>query len=367
MSDLERRLFQANGRLKAGKSGISIVVLGQKLYLQGTFPAKPTSNKQSPHQQRLALGVNANASGISYAEGKAKEIGGLLACKQFSWEPWLKIIPKTTTVRDLITDFERDYFVRRQRTPQSQTTWDKDYLAVLVKLPQNLPLDEAQIMGLIASIPPEKARQRKRYCQALSAFARFAKLDLSVDLSRYAGSYSPTKTQERDLPSDLQIQQWFEQITNPEWRWYFGAVATYGLRPHEAWYLDLTDYPIARVLEGKTGSRLVWPCHPEWAEMFELANIATPKITAKNNTALGDAAGQYFRRNRMPFKLYDVRHTRARRCLEYGLDITLSAQQMGHSVQVHTTIYQRWIGADVHQRAFDALMNRTDRPRPPLA
>jgi len=366
MSDLDRRLGQANGRLKAAKAGISIVVLGQKLYLQGTFPPKPTSAKPSAHQQRLALGVNANPAGISYAEAKAKEIGGLLACKQFTWDPWLKT-SKTATVRDLITDFERDYFIRKQRTPQSQTTWDKDYLAVLVKLPQDEPLDQAQIMALIASIPPEKSRQRKRYYQALSAFARFAKLDLTVDLSRYGGNYSPTKAQERDLPSDLQIQQWFDRLQNPQWRWYFGAVATYGLRPHEAWYLDLTEYPIARVLEGKTGSRLVYPIHPEWADMFEVGNIALPKITAKNNTALGDAAGQYFRRNGMPFKLYDVRHSRARRCLEYGLDISLSAQQMGHSVQVHTTIYQRWIGANIHQKAFEAMMNRSDRPRPPIA
>jgi hypothetical protein len=35
------------------------------------------------------------------------------------------------------------------------------------------------------------------------------------------------------------------------------------------------------------------------------------------------------------------------------LDISLAARQMGHSVQVHTNIYQRWIDEDVHQKVFD--------------
>jgi len=60
-----------------------------------------------------------------------------------------------------------------------------------------------------------------------------------------------------------------------------------------------------------------------------------------------------------------LRHRWAVRTLEYGLDISLAAQQMRHSVQVHSDIYHHWITEDVHRRAFNALMLRPDRPRPP--
>jgi hypothetical protein len=37
----------------------------------------------------------------------------------------------------------------------------------------------------------------------------------------------------------------------------------------------------------------------------------------------------------------------------------------GWDVSVHTDVYHHWISQDVHQRAFDALLSRSDRPRPP--
>lgn len=38
---------------------------------------------------------------------------------------------------------------------------------------------------------------------------------------------------------------------------------------------------------------------------------------------------------------------------------------MGHSYQVHETIYHRWLNLDVFQTAYDAAINRRDRPLPP--
>jgi integrase len=83
------------------------------------------------------------------------------------------------------------------------------------------------------------------------------------------------------------------------------------------------------------------------------------------NSAIGESCSRYFNGLKLPFHLYDMRHRWAIRTLEIGLDISLAAQQMGHSVQMHSETYHHWISEDVHQRAFDALMLKSDRPKAP--
>jgi integrase len=201
----------------------------------------------------------------------------------------------------------------------------------------------------------------------LTAFAKFAAkfVDSAIDIQRYAGSYNPRRAKPRDLPTDELIQEWFEKIPDPSWQWFYGMLATYGLRPHEAFYVNFDLYPIATITEGKTGGRRIWACYPEWCDKFNLKNSLIPEISAKNNTEFGAKAGKYFKRIGLPFHLYDLRHCWAVRTLEFGLDLSLAAQQMGHSVQVHSDLYHAWISDSHHQKAYDAIMQRSDRPKPP--
>jgi hypothetical protein len=73
--DFAGRLKAANRRLKETKVGVSLEVIGDRLWARATFPPKPDSTKQRPHQQRLALGLHANAVGLQSAVSKAKLIG----------------------------------------------------------------------------------------------------------------------------------------------------------------------------------------------------------------------------------------------------------------------------------------------------
>lgn len=109
----------------------------------------------------------------------------------------------------------------------------------------------------------------------------------------------------------------------------------------------------------------MWPYYPEWVDDWNLDIIQRPQISGDTNTALGDRAAQYFYRLGLPFKLYDLRHCWARRTLEFGLDAALASQQMGHSLQVHHTIYHAWIGKETHRRAFEILTRKEGRPCPP--
>ncbi len=266
-----------------------------------------------------------------------------------------------------VKEFEEDYFIRRAQNPKSETTWEIDYQRVFRKLPGNQPLTPDVLIALATSTPAD-SRTRRRYCLALAALARFA--GLTCDLKRYRGSYTHKKATQRHLPSDAVIASWFEQIDSPAWRWAYGMLATYGLRNHELFQLDyqrLRQGDIAlKVLDGKTGPRLVFPFYPEWVERFNLTTVMVPEISGKANKDLGHRVSQAFRRFRVPFRPYDLRHCWAVRTLEFSLETSLAAQQMGHSLAVHTDLYHAWITERRQRQMFEVVVQRGDRPRAPL-
>lgn len=368
---VEGRLAQANGRLKAANVGVKIEIKGNRLYLRATFPPKSSSLKQIPYQQRLALGIHANPAGISEAEKEARKIGALLDCNEFDWALYIRAATagneNAGTVADWIERFETDYFHRRQRTDKSESTWKGDYLKVLRQLPQDQGLSVDLLKELVLTTAPD-SKSRKRVCMVANALAKFA--ELPCDFRPYAGRYSPRRVSPRTLPDDSSIAQCYSTIKNPAWRWVYGVIATYGLRPHEVFNLDLEEIKLGSqvisVLGGKTGARRVWPCYPEWYNQFQIQQVQTPNISLdRNNTRIGESCSKYLNPLLPGFKLYDLRHCWAVRTLEFGLDLSLAAAQMGHSVQMHTDTYHHWITDKHHQKAFEALMMRSDRPRPP--
>ena len=359
---IEQRLNQANGRLKAGNLKVSICMRGSSLSLQATLPPKPGSGKTKPYQQRISLGLAATVEGIKIAEKEARQLRFKLDAGEFAWEQAEPTAEKVT-VQEWIERFEAHYFSRRAATPQSITTWRGDYLKSFHKIIGE-ELTPQAIKEAILTTKPD-TRNRLRTVRALTALAKFAGID--VGISELAGGYSPRRVQPRDLPSDEAIAQWRYRIPDPAWQWFYGVVAAYGLRPHEAFHIESFDGVILEIGEQtKTGSRLVWPLYPEWFENWDLGNINQPKLTARTNSALGHRAGKYFRKIGLPFRLYSLRHCWARRSIEFGLESPLAAQQMGHSLLVHSSTYHAWLGKKTHLRAFALLMEREGRPHPPL-
>lgn len=367
---LEGRIAQANGRLKQAFVGITIELDGGSLYLRGMLPLKPGAKKSLRTQQRISLkrlGIRANLTGISEAEKEARKVGALLARNEFTWQPYMSLQERSPLMVSVSMWVERyrNYFFRKGG---SETSWKGDYWKIFKRLPPDEPLSAEILEQVILATQPH-TKTRKRACMALSALAKFALLDYNP--SPLAGNYSPRRVSPRDLPSDREIAEWFGKISNPGWRWVYGMIAAYGLRPHEVFRLDLRELRqgsnIVSVLQNtKTGSRQVWPCYPEWFEQFELSDVKLPNVNlTRSNTALGESCTHYFADFKLPFRLYDMRHRWAVRTMEFGLEISLAAAQMGHSVQMHSEIYHHWITLDVHQRAFQALSLRPDRPKAP--
>lgn len=343
-------------------------MVGGRLYLRATLPPKPKSIKIDWHQQRISI-APANTEGVKLAEKEAKKLRDRLNSKNFDWADYMDSAPNLAlTIGQWIEDFEKDYFQRRAKNFKSQSTWKVEYVSVFKVLDSSCHLTSEILKTAILSTTPD-TRTRKRFCLTLGALANFAGIDF--DASPYSGSYSPKSRKARDLPTEKIIVEWYHKIKDSKWQWVYGILATYGLRNHEVFFLDLQELrdgnKILTVLQGKTGYRKIWPYHPEWFDQFGLQNVKIPDIDCdRPNSNIGGTVSQRFRRNEgIPFKVYDLRHCWAIRTLEYGIDISLAAQQMGHSLAVHSNLYHTWIQAQHHQRAFDLAMSKSDRPRPP--
>lgn len=361
----EGKLAQANGRLKSAKTGVTIEARGNRLCLRAVLPPKPGSSVLKPSQQRLTLGYHANPAGLKLAEQEARKVGALLDCGEFDWTPYCQVLVTKDSVADWVSRFEADYFTRRERTPKSETTWRDDYARVFRSLPHDEPLTVALLTAAISTQKPD-SRNRKRWADVCGRLAQFA--GLAADFKPLRGKYSSKSVCPRDLPDDATIARWRGEIPNPAWQRAYGLIAAYGLRPSELVLCNFDRFPILQApAEGKTGWRRIYPFYPEWVEEWELAAGELPKLSGRCNTDLGQRVSKAFSRYHIPYPPYHLRHAWAVRTLEFGLDITLAAQQMGHSLKVHSEIYHAWISEDVHQRAYEVLMNRVDRPMAPTA
>lgn len=70
------KIKQVNGRLKAGNIRARVQQKGGRLYLQATLPPKPGSSRETPYQQRIALGIAATGQGLKLAEAEPLQEDG---------------------------------------------------------------------------------------------------------------------------------------------------------------------------------------------------------------------------------------------------------------------------------------------------
>ncbi len=358
MTEIDGRIAQANGRLKAGRVGVAIERVHNRLYLRATLPPRPGANRKAVHQQRMALGIHANPAGVGLAEKEARKVGALLDCGEFDWTPYQRPgagLHQAGSVGDWVTRFEAAY-----RPTVSGVTWKTDYERVFAQLDASAMLTPELLETAVLRFPVE-SRQRRRFLTTLGKLSEFSGGERHF--SRAGSRYSPEKLEPRNLPPEAEILKAFESIKNPAWRWVFGAIAAFGLRNHEAFFLDTSSLEdgghFVRVIEGKTGARNVWAFHQDWIDRFELRTVVLPQVSGSDHSAYGAKVTRYFSRElELPFTAYDLRHCWAIRTLELGLDISLAAQQMGHSLDVHSRIYHRWISDSVHENAYRKLIEQ---------
>lgn len=375
---------QVNQRLKAARLGLQVEQRGEKLCLRGVLPPRPGSVRLRSHQQRLSLGLPATTAGLKQAEQTAKVVAAQLIQNTFDWKLYAgpQLQGADITLTEQLAAFEADFFQQRQDRQVSlasaRTTWDGAYAPYLRKLQQTVAANPqlTLVEALYATVRSTAAHSRSRQtcCTALGALVTFLDLELPISLKSFWGSYSPSRTQARELPSDAAILAAFNRIPNPAWRFVYGVMATYGLRNHEVFFCDYahlldpqTDSATVQVLSTtKTGSHEVWPFYPEWVDRFELRQVCLPSVTLDLNRMtlqrLGQLVTRQFRRYEVGFSPYNLRHAWAVRTIHFGLPDTVAARMMGHSVAVHNRTYHRWLTHRDQQQAVDTALSRYATP-----
>ena len=362
--DFDKKLAEANAKLKAAKTGVAIARKGNRLWLRATLPPKPHINKSKSYQQEISLFLKTTPAGLQSAVIKAKQVGLELDQGVFDWYNWLQIEDNRGKVSYWLEKFEEDYWDKTAKTETTLATWKKDYQVVFNKFNSDESLTLEYLIKIIRTTKPD-SRSRLKTCTYLHKLAKFAGIEEVYKIKELQGNYSPSSVQPRNLPTDKEIIEFRNSITRKDWQWVFGIIATYGLRNHEIYHLDLRDFPIARITGGKTGERFIYPLYPEWAHEWNLKEAKIPNYqTGISNSKLGEKVTTWFY-GKFPFKAYDLRHCYARRCFEFGLTPDWSAGLMGHSMQVHLKTYRAWIDEATYRKAYEAVINRDGRPLPP--
>jgi hypothetical protein len=231
------------------------------------------------------------------------------------------------------------------------------------KLPTQKPPPQDKLLTvdlLRKALKTTMPDSRKRRGMAIAFGALLNYFDIEHDLNKYKGNYAPTV--KREIPTLNEIDSYWERIKSPQWKWVFGIIACYGIRPHEIFYLDcslMQEYPPALfVKEGtKTGSRLVYPLPDERRiKEWKLHEPVMPNIdtTGKSNMKLGGKISERFYDYKIPSP-YHFRDAYAILGEVLHYNPALVAQWMGHGLDVH---YKRYL-RHINQRHFtDAWLSR---------
>ncbi|WP_353930883.1 site-specific integrase [Okeanomitos corallinicola TIOX110] len=400
-SHLEKKfqseLEKVKSRLKDGKVKVGLIAANGTIQLYASLPIKPgdIDRKGTGHKQyKISLNIPANLDGLKTAEEEAHELGKLIARKQFEWnEKYLgKLAKKKSilTVGESLKLFETEYFKTHKLTEKSKHTFHYyiDYLKRYVGVDTLLTQDAIDLQ--LSNLRNDHAKQ--------SAIKTLNVLKSTLNLTAFTLDNIKVKKPQpriRDIPSDEDVVKIYQNFylysinrkstikkqfleTWKLWQWVYGMLATYGLRPREVfvnpdidWWLspDNTDNTWKVSPETKTGYREALPLHPDWVELFDLKNpgfLELLKIQIEGKTSFTDIntirinCSSWFRRVSIPFTPYDLRHAWAIRAHIMGVPIKAAADNLGHSVEIHTEIYQRWFSLDNRKKVINLAVNRQD-------
>ncbi len=390
----DEELESVKSRLKASKCKVGITVEGSAIQLQATLPLKPndTNKGKLTKQYKISLGIPANLDGLKTAEEEAYALGTLIARKSFEWnEKYLGIKreeAKAPTIGELLEKFEEEYFKTRPFHEKTQKTIRKYRIARIKRYCNlDLPATSENFITAIHSVKLPGAKEGLLVAVKLLCSVFKIETDLStIKLN--------TKRQERKVPTDEEIEASFKLFelrvearkTNfrgdlkDTWKlksWMYGMLAVYGLRPHELltkpdidWWLSSknTDNTWKVHADCKTGSRQVFPLNSHWIELFDLKNpdrleelkVLSSQITnsSSNIDYLVQNLAQYCKKIGMEFKPYSLRHAWAIRAHMLGIPMKAAADNLGHSVEMHTSTYQRWFGDENRKIAINQAINK---------
>ncbi|PSN16262.1 hypothetical protein C7293_03385 [filamentous cyanobacterium CCT1] len=350
------RIDQAIELANQGFKRVKIFRRDRKLALRGSLPKKPGEGRGNK-QRTIALGVFASPEGVKVALAKAQRLESDLRLERFKWADWES--GGSEQGGKTAADWAREFGTLKAGTVQP-SSYKSNYQEPLASLPTK-PLTEELLVAHILGRSQPSTWTRNNDCMVFKQVAKHA--GLTVDFSAIKGKYKPRLLSPDDVPSAEEIEAIWASIPTPGWRWVYGMLATYGLRPHEVFKLA-RDRGLAsetgRITildDSKTGRRDVWPLPDKWRHQFNLADVVLPnvRIEGRDNRDLGQRVSANLKK--IPHHPYALRHAWAIRSAVMGVPDSIAARWMGHSVAVHAATYH----AAINQLQHETIWRRANQ------
>ena len=358
-------LSRQNAALKLKGHGVTLDVAGGRVRLRATMPPRPIHPPGSePKQHRISTGL-AYPDQASESLQLAEQLGNALerhrlGLEPFDWTPWLPKgrerkkpqqaeQPDGVSGRQALRLTRQWWGIQRRRGPSAEDSWKVDYDAPLAPLLDISPLLPEHLVALVEATS-SGSRSRRRASQAAATVARALDWsdELVSQLRELGKGYSASSSQApRDLPSNVAIEALIDRLS-ASWQWPVAVAAAYGCRPHEALlFAEVQPSGLLRIAAGKTGARQSLALPVEWIERWSLRTKRLPALNPeRSHRDVGALMGQAFRRAGAEFQPYDLRHAWAVRAIHNPkISPSLAAKSMGHSLAVHSSVYQRWFDA----------------------
>lgn len=355
------------------------------------------------------LGCEMTHSGIELARSYAVDIDRAIKRGTYT-EEWLErdllnkaiataeVIPAGLTIGEFNATFSDRWFKyrsgdRASTKRQKQRTLD-GYLGHFRRNFKKSALKDTDIFDptlvtKLLDLHDEGTDKRFRLREALSVACNVFGIPYN-----FKGIGKKPKPIERELPTDNQIleaYQLFDKIVPrypctqkhvDTFKWVFGLIATYGLRPQEAYAINLdesfkpeTDFWLSldqSITDGlKTGNRWMPPLMPEWVELFQITvpiPLVPHPLGVEHNV---HSIGKFINHHKIGYTvkgefiavpLYNLRHAYAIRCRREGIGLLDAAAHMGHDPATHQKQYHRWITIDDRIASHRAALARNNNP-----
>ena len=323
----------------------SVTAQRGRLYLLARVPRRDA--KPGLAQTRIALRLDDTPVNRRLAQKRLKTLEAQLANGTFTWAEWSPTPERGPTWREAINRLYQKKVVLGRT---SENTWQINYMGRLRQIPPSSVVTTASMEKALRRYDRASCSYKELY-YLLKHIAQLVAVPFpEVPLPLY------TQAAPVAVPTDDEIIAWVESMPQPA-AWYFGMMATYGLRPHEVATSVLGEKDYCQVADAtKTGGRTVVPLPREWVDRFDLhtSRIRTPKTDIAK--WLSKVCSQ------LPWRPYALRHAYAGRLWREGgsrLDLYTAARLMGHSAQQHAKTYRAHIQPHlVAEAAERALLGR---------
>lgn len=328
----------------------SVNVQRGRLYLLARVPRRDGS--PGLLQQRIALRLDDTPINRRTAAKQLQTLERQLATGTFEWSYWLDEHSSGITWREAI---DRLYRAKVVLGRTGESTWQVNYLGRLRQIPPSSACTTASMAAALERYDRSSCSYKELY-YLLRHVARLAAVPFpEVPVPTYSQSQLVA------VPTDAEIINWVEAAPDPS-AWYWGMMATYGLRPHEIEGAQLVDRDYCQVQEAsKTGFRTVVPLPREWVERFRLHDRRLRPGNGQRPDAVSKWLSKELRRLALPWRPYALRHAYAGRLWREGgsrLDIYTAARLMGHTPTQHAKTYRAHIQPHhVAEAAERALAN----------